>query len=705
MNPFNKFDRIYLINLKRCPERLIQFAKEAQEYGIDFEIFEAVEHEIGSYGCSLSHIEIIKKAKAEGLKNVLIFEDDCIFLYPKKYVWEAVKKFFTTDCDVFYLGSNLVWDENKKYSKCLGRFSVAYNSSAYDYLIDNFPTLEEFKADRLKRGDVFLAHSPLKKSGCKIPLTSVKSTKSFTGSFAKKTLNNPWECGQDHFTLITSGYFQQGLIDFENIKPEMKKLFISSIPKTSKRYKEKIKEMTANLNPFNFIDEIRCINLKEDVDRWEVVSEIFEQYGVNCKRFDAIRKKSGWAGSTLSHRKCIEEAKQSGAENVLIFEDDFFFIHEPEKVRQMLFSVFQKDFDILYLGLTLRDTAENVSRDLYKVSKGWGAYAYVVNSRIYDKLLELLPEDENGISQELRTVSDVIYYDKIQPLGNCFIIPVASSRDNFSHNWNKERSETVKTILNKYEKHLQKNPEQKKTYNVDYKKYPEVIKKHSESSGHIKSYVINLERSQERMLIFSDRQSKTELVSEIVRPVELDDPRIIKNMELRKLPKPEKKLIEFSNQLTFADILRKEKEKNIIVFEDDVIFSNDFDKTLNKILSELPDDFGVCYLGAYIKRKFALKKYSENLIEFIEPTHKIWGAHAVIFNRKYYKLLAKNLSDPFSLQTDFEIARTLTDKARCFFAYPMIAMQDPDLLSSMGHTLKFRKMEAENPKYIEENLR
>ena len=343
MNPFKKFDRIVVINLKRCPERLEQFKKQAKEYEFNFEIFEAIEHEIGSYGCSLSHFEIIKKAKKDNLKNVLVFEDDAVFLYPKKYVWQSIKKYFSEKCDVFYLGSNLAWECNQKYSRCLGRFALVYNTSSFDYLIDNMPSFEEFQSDRSKRGDVFLAHSDLKKSGCKIPVAAVDSEKSFTGTNAMPTLYNPLDSGKEHFSLILAGYHNQNLVDAPNLKPEY---LLKSASVYKGKYTKKINEL-ANLNPFDFIDEIRCINLDSDVERWQDMEKVFQEYNINCKRFNAIRNKNGWAGSTLSHRACIQEAKEKGLRNVLIFEDDVFFLHEPEKVKEMLRNAFVlKDFDI-----------------------------------------------------------------------------------------------------------------------------------------------------------------------------------------------------------------------------------------------------------------------------------------------------------------------------------------------------------------------
>lgn len=246
--------------------------------------------------------------------------------------------------------------------------------------------------------------------------------------------------------------------------------------------------------------------------------------------------------------------------------------------------------------------------------------------------------------------------------------------------------------------------EKKKRKKPDLENYEDKLEKHSKSAGIIESYVLNMENCREKFLDFDLEQSKTGLISQVIRPVSTASEKIKSLIRAFNPERPEIKAKELSHQLTFSGILKSAKADKIIIFEDDTIFTDKFDSQLKKILEDLPEDFGVCYLGCYIKRRFKLRKYSENLIEFIEPTHKIWGSHGIIFNKIIYKELSKALADPASLQTDWEIARQMIGKKRCFFAWPMITFQNPDLNSEIGHGLDFRKMERENPVYIEANL-
>ena len=89
-NYHSYFDQIYLINLKRRPDRLRDFFKNNNKHFSekDIKIFEAIdgkniedqswEYSKGALGCRLSHLEIFKNAVEENHKRILIIEDDAI---------------------------------------------------------------------------------------------------------------------------------------------------------------------------------------------------------------------------------------------------------------------------------------------------------------------------------------------------------------------------------------------------------------------------------------------------------------------------------------------------------------------------------------------------------------------------------------------------------------------------------------------------
>lgn len=86
----NAFDRIVVVNLKRKPERLATFRANFEEFGWPFqepERFDAIdgaavptpylwEQGGGAWGCMQSHRQILERAIMDGVKSLLVFEDD-----------------------------------------------------------------------------------------------------------------------------------------------------------------------------------------------------------------------------------------------------------------------------------------------------------------------------------------------------------------------------------------------------------------------------------------------------------------------------------------------------------------------------------------------------------------------------------------------------------------------------------------------------
>lgn len=113
------FERIYIINLPERADRRRGMEAELKQLGLDYSmenvrIFPAIRPaeplafpNIGVLGCYLSHLEILKIARREGLKNVLIMEDDLA----------VSSRFKTFEKDLLHILSNIKWD-----IICLGYF-------------------------------------------------------------------------------------------------------------------------------------------------------------------------------------------------------------------------------------------------------------------------------------------------------------------------------------------------------------------------------------------------------------------------------------------------------------------------------------------------------------------------------------------------------------------------------------------------------
>lgn len=164
---FNYFDDAYYINLDYREDRKDRFEQRSNKIGLNAKRFSAIQpniedcthipywNEMKTYeqkrykanevGCALSHISIIKEAKNRNLNNILIFEDDCIFLDNfETDIYKCIEDLKNIDWDIFYLGGqpNSACEkvtENIYTIKSGGLYqlhSYAINKSIFDLIIN-----------------------------------------------------------------------------------------------------------------------------------------------------------------------------------------------------------------------------------------------------------------------------------------------------------------------------------------------------------------------------------------------------------------------------------------------------------------------------------------------------------------------------------------------------------------------------------------
>ena len=124
-----------------------QIENELKKVGFyNYQRFNAIKNDKGYLGCSESHLECLKLARARNYPNVMILEDDFEFLIDKNEFQTILNHLLTVDYDVFILSYNThsknITDTGDQYLKRIKETQTAsgyiVNRKYYDKLINNF---------------------------------------------------------------------------------------------------------------------------------------------------------------------------------------------------------------------------------------------------------------------------------------------------------------------------------------------------------------------------------------------------------------------------------------------------------------------------------------------------------------------------------------------------------------------------------------
>jgi glycosyl transferase family 25 len=91
-------DKIFYINLDKRTDRKQEIEEELTRMGLNAERYPAIHTpQSGIVGCGYSHLNVLKMARDQRLKNVLILEDDFMFLVDRETLDREMRKFFESD--------------------------------------------------------------------------------------------------------------------------------------------------------------------------------------------------------------------------------------------------------------------------------------------------------------------------------------------------------------------------------------------------------------------------------------------------------------------------------------------------------------------------------------------------------------------------------------------------------------------------------
>ena len=187
--------------------------------------------------------------------------------------------------------------------------------------------------------------------------------------------------------------------------------------------------------------------------------------------------------------------------------------------------------------------------------------------------------------------------------------------------------------------------------------------------------------------------------------VELID-RFEQTMENAVIKYPQKLVMEISNRLAFGRIINmaiKNGYKNIIILEDDAEFIPGAKSLISKILQELPANYGICFLGGYIRDGIELEKKSENVAK-ISRGCRIWGSHAILLNESVFSVLEQEFRAPVAKNTDTILWSNNKDNS--FIAVPIIAWQKGDVstVQRIHKNFDFDYLRAKSEEYLKQAL-
>lgn len=155
-NVCKKLGGIYYINLKHRIDRKKQIEEEIKKLGCPFQRIDAVKNKNGGLGCVRSHIKCLELAKKKNLQNILILEDDFVFVENNNNVRNKISnalKLLKNNWDVIMLSGNILKTENSIYDDLDKVIDVQtasgyiVNNHYYDTLINNFKEAEKHLAN------------------------------------------------------------------------------------------------------------------------------------------------------------------------------------------------------------------------------------------------------------------------------------------------------------------------------------------------------------------------------------------------------------------------------------------------------------------------------------------------------------------------------------------------------------------------------
>ena len=200
------------------------------------------------------------------------------------------------------------------------------------------------------------------------------------------------------------------------------------------------------------LEKIFYINLNKRTDRREEIENELKQFDLydKAERFPAIHTPDqGILGCTMSHLAVFKLAKERQYEQVLILEDDFYFIINKEEFENTLSEFFDAKipFNVCMISYHIQRSEPTEYPFIQKVIEAQTASGYIVHKSFYDTLINLY---EDAVPKLRDTNHHWLYandqvWKQIQPNALWYALETrcGKQRDGYSDNSNKYQTYNV----------------------------------------------------------------------------------------------------------------------------------------------------------------------------------------------------------------------------------------------------------------------
>jgi GR25 family glycosyltransferase involved in LPS biosynthesis len=143
----------------------------------------------------------------------------------------------------------------------------------------------------------------------------------------------------------------------------------------------------------NRLEKIFYINLSHREDRNASIVSQLKKLGVKEEKIERIEAEhdvlNGHRGCALSHIKALKLAQEKGLREVLILEDDAFFLADNDEIEAHLGYFYDRieTYDIFFLGGRIKKSEPSSFAGISRVKSFRRAHAYLVQSHYIPKLL------------------------------------------------------------------------------------------------------------------------------------------------------------------------------------------------------------------------------------------------------------------------------------------------------------------------------